>query len=323
MSSRHTNLILSFTEADVKKMHEKAAEAIAGKMVISEAVTKRMHWLHNVPFEEIARAGVSGMGIADGVIINRAGLFIGDGYSGKLSGKIPAGSVTADGEYIPEAVTRAPMVGISGFAGNNYTCLFRALCGGICAKCFSLLTPWKPSIKAWTRNDVILSTLKLTSGDVILDPALIPYLRYSSHGDLINGLHMYNYLRIATDNPGVKFALWSKNAHFVREGFKMFGGVKPSNLTLIYSPLRMNVTPSASALEAMKAAGFDAVFSVFDRRAAQNKAVEGGAHFCKCGDGSCRHLCQFCYNPARRAAFDPSKAILISEILDGEKHAEK
>lgn len=325
MSSRHTNLILSFSEADVKRLHENAAAALeGGKMVISEAVTNRLvNWLFNVSFDEIAAAGVSGLGINDGVLVNNAGLFIGDGYSGKLSGKIPAGAIFPDGSKAAEAISGAPMVGISGYAGNNYTCLFRALCGGICSKCFSLLTPWKPSIKAWSRNDVILSSFELTSGDVILDPVKIPFVRFSSHGDLINATHGFNYLRIAADNPDVNFALWTKNAQYMREAFRMFGGVKPSNLTLIYSPLRMNVIPSETALTAAKNAGYDAIFSVFEKRDNQAAAIAAGAHFCKCGDASCRHLCQFCYNPARRSAFDPSKAVLIAEILDGEKHSEK
>ena len=324
MSSRHTNLNVSFTASDVKRMQETASAAlIGGKTVISDAVTARMNWVHNLTFEEIASAGVSGMGVNDGVIVNRAGLFIGDGYSGKLSGKIPAGSTDADGVYYPAETVRAPMVGISGFAGNNYTCLLRALFGGICAECFSLKTPWKPSIKAWTRNDVILSSGCLTSGDVIFDPEKIPFARFSSHGDLINGFHAYNALRISADNPGTRFALWTKNAHFMRDGFRMFGAPKPENLTLIYSPLRLNVTPSVTALQAAKAAGYDAIFSVFDRQEKQETAVNSGAHFCQCGNGSCRHLCRFCYDPARRVNRPDDRAVLIAEILDGDKHNEK
>ena len=265
---------------------------------------------------------VSAMGVKDGVLVNRVGLYISDGYSGKLSGCIPAGSVTAAGEYIAEDTARAAMVGISGFAGNNFTCLYRALCGGICGKCFSLTTPWWNSIKAWTRNDVILSTIKITSGDVILDPEKIPYSRYSSHGDLINSLHAYNYLQIAYDNPGVKFALWTKNADMMRAGLQEFGRPKPENLTLIYSALNMDCVPSASGLKALRAAGYDAVFSVFRNRAKQAAAVSAGAHFCKCGSGSCRHLCQFCYDADRRAGRDPETAVLIAEILDGDRHHE-
>ena len=325
MSSRHTVLNVSFTPENVKQLHENAIAGLpTGAHIISDAVTNRVFgWLPSVTFEEVAAAGVSGMGSAEGVIYNYPGLFIGDGYSGKLSGKIPAGSITAEGEEIDHDIVRAAMVGISGFAGNNHSCLLRALHGGICSKCFSLLTPWKPSIKAWTRNDVILSTLRLTHNDVLLDPDLIPYLRYSSHGDLINGLHACNYLQIASDNPDTHFTLWTKNAGYYREGLTLFGKPRPSNLQVIYSPLNMNVVPSKTALQAAKKAGFDAVFSVFQDRRKQAAAVQAGAYFCKCGDGSCRHLCQFCYNPARRAAYSSDAAVLIAEILDGEKHNDK
>lgn len=323
MSSRRTVLSLSFSAADVKTVQDNAAAALDPEtVVIDPKVTDRVRRIHAASFEEIAAAGVSGMGAKDGVINNRVGLYISDGYSGKLSGKIPAGSVTAAGEIINEDTARAAMVGISGFAGNNYSCLYRALCGGICGKCFSLTTPWWNSIKAWTRNDVILSSGRLQHGDVILDPALIPYLRYSSHGDLINADHAYNYLLMADDNPDTHFALWTKNAGYMRAGLAAYGH-KPENLTLIYSALNLNVTPSAAGLAAAKAAGYDAVFSVFDRRDRQTAAVNSGAHFCKCGPASCRHLCQYCYDPARRAAADPARAVLISEILDGDRHQEK
>lgn len=322
--SRHTVLNVSFSPENVKQLHENAIAGLpAGAHVISDAVTDRVFsWLPSVTYDDICRAGVTGMGPAEGVMRNYPGLYISDGYSGKLSGKVPAGSVTAAGEKINFDTVLAAMVGISGYAGNNYTCLYRALCGGICAKCFSLLTPWKPSIKAWTRNDVILSSIEITHNDVLLDPVLIPFLRYSSHGDLINGLHAKNYLQIAADNEDTNFTLWTKNAHFYREGLRMYGKPKPDNLTVIYSPLNMNCVPSYTSLQRMKEAGYDAVFSVFQDREKQAKAVAAGAHFCACGDGSCRHLCQFCYNPALRASYDAGAAILIAEILDGEKHRE-
>lgn len=314
--SRHTVLNVSFSPADVKRLPENA-------YIVSDAVTDRVFkWLPSLSFDDIAGAGVTGMDIAAGVLVNLPGLYISDGYSGKLSGCLPAGSVTAENEYIDVDTVRAAMVGISGYAGNNNTCLYRALCGGICSKCFSLKTPWKPSIKAWTRNDVILSSFRLQPGAVIFDPENIPYCRFSSHGDLINGLHAYNYLTIAADNPGTLFALWTKNMHFYREGLQLFGSKKPNNLTVGFSPLNMDVIPSKSALLAAKREGLDFIFSVFNDRRRQAEAVQAGAHFCKCGSGSCRWLCQFCYNPARRAGYDAGSAVLIAEILDGEKHKE-
>ena len=303
--SKLSNLNVSFDAAGVKSMQDNAAAVMADKYVISDAVTRRLAWAASeVTFDDLVNAGKSGLREKHGVIRNAAGLFISGGMSGKMLG----------------------MPGISGYAGMNPGCIRRASLGyGICWQCFALKTPWKPSIKAWMRNDAILSTVRLNHGDLLLDPDLIPYMRYSSHGDVINALHMCNYLTAAADNAGTKFALWTKNADIVRAGFRMYGGPKPSNLTLIYSPLLMDCKPSKKALEAAKAAGFDAVFSVSKRRAGQDAAVNGGAHFCQCGPASCRGKCLFCYDNDRRTAsgFDGSAAVLISEILDGERHKEK
>ena len=325
--SRNTKLNVVFTSEDVRRLQERAAAAFnTDTVVIDDNVTARIMRILNEEPDVIAAAGVSGMAARDGVLVNRPGLYISDGYSGKLSGHIEDGARFADGTVATEEMFLEPMIGISGYAGVNYTCLFRALCGvGICSKCFSLTTPYYNSIKAWTRNDVIMSSVKLTAGDVVLDPDKIPYVRFSSHGDLLNGLHAYNFLTIAASNPDVNFALWTKNADYMRAGMELFGAPRPNNLTLIYSALRMDVTPSAAALKALKAAGFDALFSVYNRLSTQTKAVSGGAWHCMCGNGSCRHRCQFCYNPAARAArgfADPSRAVLIAEILDGGRHRE-
>lgn len=309
-------LNVSFSENDVKSLREKSVFP-ENVMVINPAVTARIRRLQAAGYDDIVKAGVSGLREKEGIISNRPGLFFSNKYSGKMEG----------------------MVGLSGFAGNNSLCLRRAIAGtkqenddtaenddftNICGKCFSFLTPWWYSLLAWTRNDVILSTVKIGSGDVIIDPALIPYTRYSSHGDLINGLHAYNYLRIAADNPDVKFGFWTKNAGYYREGLEMFGGPRPENLTVNFSPINTNVIPSASSLQAAKAAGIDGIFSVFTDREKQAAAINAGAYFCKCGPGSCRHNCLFCYSQkTRRRDYDASKAVLIAEILDGERHKGK
>ena len=74
MSSRHTNLNVSFTAADVKRLHENAAAALpAGCTVITGKDTARIRRNFAENFDTIAAAGVSGMGIKDGVIRNDVG----------------------------------------------------------------------------------------------------------------------------------------------------------------------------------------------------------------------------------------------------------
>lgn len=283
-----------------------AVMAVLGNdVVIRQSVTDRIHKLHTMSINDIMAAGKSGLGPNKGILKNVYNLFFSDGYTGKMLGK----------------------VGLSGFAGNNPECIKRALLGfGICRHCFSFLTPWMPSIKAWTKNDLILSSVMMPANSVIIDPDLIPSMRFSSHGDLINDIHLYNYFRIAADNPNTEFALWTKNVSIYQAGLKLFG-YKPENIIVGFSPIHMNVIPTEKSLIAAKNNGFDFIFGVNDTWANQEKSLVNGGHKCKCGENSCGLTCQFCYSAARRQELGynmaaSNKAVFISEILDGERHKE-
>lgn len=292
-------------ENNLKSMFNAANNVLANNVVIKQSVTDRIHTLQSMSIDDIMAAGKSGLKANKGILKNDYNLFFSDGYTGKMTGK----------------------VGLSGFAGNNPECLKRALMGyGICRHCFSFLTPWMNSIKAWTKNDLILSSVMMEKNSVIIDPEKIPSMRYSSHGDLINDIHLYNYFRIAADNPAVEFALWTKNVKIYRDGLQLFG-YKPNNVIVGFSPIQMNVIPSEKSLTAAKANGFDFIFGVNDTWAAQEKSLINGGHKCKCGENSCGIHCRFCYSAARRRELGynmatDNKAVFISEILDGERHHE-
>ena len=275
--------------------------------VISEKVTDKIRYCQQLSADEIAAAGSTGMREKDGILINRHNLFFSNNYGGKMKG----------------------IAGLSGFAGNNALCIKRAQDpNSICSKCFSFCGSKFSNLKAWTKNDVILSTVAFQPGDVILDPMLIPEMRYSTHGDLINALHAYNLMIQAADNPQTQFTLWTKNAEYYRGGLEMYNalcGPKPRNLRVIWSASRLDVLPTASGLKALKAAGFDAYFAVYSRRAIQDKAVNSfGGHFCKCGPYSCKKHCHFCYDyyNAERWSNYSGSAALIAEILNGADHKE-
>jgi len=290
-------------ENNLKSMFDNAAAVLGDNVVIRQSVTDRIRRLQTMTIDDIMSSGKSGLTAKKGIIRNDYGLFFSDGYTGKMTGK----------------------VGLSGFAGNNPECIKRALLGyGICRHCFSFLTPWMPSLKAWTKNDLLLSTVRMDAGSVIIDSDIIPSMRYSSHGDLINSLHLYNYFRIAADNPGVEFALWTKNVRIYRDGLQLFG-YKPENIFVGFSPIHMNVIPTEKSLQAAKKAGFDFIFGVNDTYANQEKSLQFGGYKCHCGTNSCHGTCRFCYNAARRQELGYSgsdKAVYISEILDGERHQE-
>lgn len=291
------------TNYDLFSMFAAVMAVLGNNTVISAAVTNRIRLLQSFGIDDIMTAGKSGLGKNKGILVNAYNLFFSDGYTGKMLGKI----------------------GLSGFAGNNPECIKRALLGyGICRHCFSFLTPWINSIKAWTKNDLLLSSGMMEKNSVIIDPEKIPSMRFSSHGDLINKYHLYNYFRIAADNPNTQFALWTKNVAIYHDGLDLFG-YKPANIIVGYSPIQMNVIPSEKSLIMAKKSGFDFIFGVNDTWANQGKSLVNGGYKCRCGENSCRLHCQFCYNAKKRAELGYSmteKAVFVSEILDGERHKE-
>lgn len=291
------------TNYDLHSMFAAVMAVLGNNTVISAAVTNRIRLLQSFGIDDIMTAGKSGLGKNKGILVNAYNLFFSDGYTGKMLGKI----------------------GLSGFAGNNPECIKRALLGyGICRHCFSFLTPWVNSIKAWTKNDLLLSSGMMEKNSVIIDPEKIPSMRFSSHGDLINKYHLYNYFRIAADNPNTQFALWTKNVAIYHDGLDLFG-YKPANIIVGYSPIQMNVIPSEKSLIMAKKSGFDFIFGVNDTWANQGKSLVNGGYKCRCGENSCRLHCQFCYNAKKRAELGYSmteKAVFVSEILDGERHKE-
>lgn len=277
-------------------------------VVINEKVTYKIHYALNLSDAQISKAGVSGLKFSDGVLANKHGIFISGSYSGKMQ----------------------DMPGCSGYAGNNSLCLKRALDGNsVCAHCFSLIGIWKTCIPAYTKNDMIFSTTKFSVGDLVLDPEAFPYFRFSTHGDTMNALHVYNALVTALTNPDTQFTIWTKNVQYWIDGLAMFEkeyGPKPSNFFAIYSWLITDGMPSHGQLKTLKKIGFDAVFVVYNTWASQDRAVNAGAKRCVCGTGSCRHHCKFCYDKKVRdlMGFDGNSdaVIWIAEIMDGANHKE-
>lgn len=276
-----------------------------GRTVINRLVTAKVERCQGFTAADLNAAGTTGLGVKDGVLYNPYGLFLSNKYGGKMS----------------------DIVGLTGFAGNCADCLKRAENPkNVCSICFSLIGSRFVNLKAWTKNDVILSTVKFTLGDLVLDPTLIPELRYGTHSDLINALYAYNLFVIAETNPGTEFPLWLKNHKYYKAGLEMFSaehGEKPANLRSIYSGHQLDVYPSESSLRALKSVGYDAYFCVYSTLDKQQKAVDAGAHRCLCADGSCKYGCHFCYDHYTVwSGTGSDKAVWIAEILNGDRHKE-
>lgn len=106
----------------------------------------------------------------------------------------------------------------------------------ICPKCYSHKTldiGVYPSLEpALEHNSKLLSKY--------LKPEQFPkykkkteYIRFNSHGELINEIHLDNLVKIVQANPDKKFALWSKRVTIVRPYFKKHK--IPANLQLVWS----------------------------------------------------------------------------------------
>lgn len=160
----------------------------------------------------------------------------------------------------------------------------------ICSKCFAASTAARYSSLA--KN--LKSNLELLTGEILppdVLPRFIPELanivRFESFGDLANVTQAINYLNIARVNPGVRFALWTKNITFLAKAVETVG--KPDNIRIIYSAPIMN---QAIGVEKMQRAFpvIDAVFTVYDKKHVAENNVD-----INCGAKSCI-TCRNCYD---------------------------
>ena len=105
----------------------------------------------------------------------------------------------------------------------------------ICSHCYShtmmLKTFRKNCQPAFQRNSDLLSGRVLEQEELPL--ILDAFLRFDSHGELINITNLINYVNIAKKNPHCSFGLWTKRKDIVNKYFK--DNECPTNLILIYS----------------------------------------------------------------------------------------
>lgn len=155
--------------------------------------------------------------------------------------------------------------------------------GSICSKCFAAAMAQRfPGMM----NPLVQNQQILTSS--ILPVELLPvinvlYFRFEAFGDLNNEIQVINYFNICRKNPGVKFALWTKNPDYIAAAIKD-GHEKPENLNIILSSLFINK-------ESKQRYDFvDKIFTVYDAEyiTANNIDINCGARNC--------FTCGLCYN---------------------------
>lgn len=121
---------------------------------------------------------------------------------------------------------------------TNSFCQKMNACGDentVCTQCYSVIalrTYRKNASSNYAMKSEILSTS-------VLEKHLLPqnintlFLRFNSHGELINDIHMTNLMNIAKINPDTIFALWTKRLDIINPWFEKNG--KPDNVIIIYS----------------------------------------------------------------------------------------
>ena len=160
----------------------------------------------------------------------------------------------------------------------------------ICAKCFAASTAARYSSLA--KN--LASNLELLTGEILpadVLPRFIPELsnivRFESFGDLASVNQAINYLNIARVNPGVRFAIWTKNIGFLARAVETVG--KPENVRVIYSSPIINQAINVEKTQ-QSFPCIDAVFTVYDKKHVAENNVD-----INCGAKSCI-TCRNCYD---------------------------
>lgn len=154
--------------------------------------------------------------------------------------------------------------------------------GSICSKCFAA----KQMEHFTSMEKPLVKNKEILTGSILPDD-MLPlinrlYFRFESFGDLNNAIQVINYFNICKKNPGVNFALWTKNPDYIQQAIEM-GHSKPENLNIILSSLFINK-------ERVNTYTFiDKVFTVYDPKYAAENGIE-----INCGARSCL-TCRRCY----------------------------
>lgn len=152
----------------------------------------------------------------------------------------------------------------------------------ICSKCFADGTCKRYAAlnKNMAANTDILTARLFDIDEFPMINAMI--FRLESFGDLNNALQCMNYFRLCKRNPGVRFALWTKNPNFVQQAIDA-GESKPENLVILLSSHIIGKRADASRWPFI-----DKTFTVYEKSQLDDQYIN-------CGSRSCL-TCQRCYH---------------------------
>lgn len=167
----------------------------------------------------------------------------------------------------------------------------RKIAGSVCSVCFSARM-WNNETgryrnvnAAFVRNTEILCGRLLKDEEIpVIDPAVWPVFRFEAYADLQNVTQVLNYFKIARKNPGVKFALFTKNPGFISRAVVV--AQVPANLQIVLSSMGLNKPANGERFPFVSK-----VFTVYDNATIDRDGVQ-----INCGARSCKG-CQLCYKP--------------------------
>ena len=157
----------------------------------------------------------------------------------------------------------------------------------ICAHCFSIASQWKKGLREnLIENSALLNDHIFTDDEIpiLWSPSFM--FRFESYGDLQTEIQAANYFKFAEKNPGLHFALWTKNPWIIENMMKTYGIKKPANLRIIGSSYLLN-KPMTDYYK--KFDFIDNVFTVYSLEYAKEHNIR-----ITCGARSCFH-CEKCY----------------------------
>ena len=164
---------------------------------------------------------------------------------------------------------------------NKFCAAHKADPDSICSKCFADGTCKRYAAlnENMRKNTEILTTRLFRVDEFPVINAMI--FRLESFGDLNNAIQCMNYFRLCKRNPGVRFALWTKNPNFVQQAIDA-GESKPDNLVILLSSHIIGKRCDASRW------GFvDKTFTVYRKDQMAEDMIN-------CGSRDCM-TCQRCY----------------------------
>lgn len=121
-------------------------------------------------------------------------------------------------------------------------------------------------IKSYKENGEILSSRKLYKIEIEQIKtkfAAHRIARLHSFGELLNMIHLNNFIMIAQACPETTFALWSKRTNLIKKIKN-----KPKNLILIYS------TPKLDNCSPYIPEGYDKVFTVYKKKTVEKNSIK-------------------------------------------------